>query len=220
MRLVVLAAWVAAGVAQADNPWHSLPLVAHRKVETSEPMRTGDVVSTAQVVELAMSPTEATRWVLERLRASHLYVPPVDTRAQLPGAPQLTGFDPATGRSYTAIFVGPAKAKTATVILGTSERRPEAGAHVAPVPERAAHVVTTRNEASALTVFQTPLTGDEVKAFYAEQLPKLGWRAVDTGWARPGETLTLGIQQRGAKVSDVVLQHAWAAPAGAQQVAR
>ena len=111
--------------------------------------------------------------------------------------PTLTAVDPLERRSYTVIFQGNADGTT-TLILGEANHavRVAEDGELAPLFPGAANVLRSAHEGGRLEAYEAKnTTPSEVRAFYAEVLPKLGWRPDGDDAYRRGkdEELTLNV---------------------------
>jgi hypothetical protein len=110
--------------------------------------------------------------------------------------PTLTALDPLQRRSYTVVFQ-PNPDGTTTLILGEANHavRIAADGALAPLFPGAANVFRSAHEGGRLEAYEARATASEVRAFYAEVLPKLGWQPDgDEGYRRgKDEELTLSV---------------------------
>ncbi len=123
---------------------------------------------------------------LESFKRQKMYIEPGQAYDRM-----LTGVDPQSITTYTVVLQPNSPGYT-TVILGESrplERKPrEAGG--LPVPEKARTALPVQFEDYTLLSFTVGDTVEAVKAFYAVELPRRGYRPMSDGtWVKPGEVL-------------------------------
>ena len=123
-----------------------------------------------------------------------LWVPPPP---KLIREPLLTALDPLERRSYTVIFQAN-RDGTTTLILGEANHavRVAAAGELAPLFPGAQKVLRSAHEGGALEAYEAKGSEAEVKAFYAEVLPRLGWKAGEEPetYRRQSEELTVQVK--------------------------
>lgn len=191
----------------AVDPFAGLPGVV-AEVPMHGGQETMGIPVQARAVRTTLKPLEAFAWVHQRFKDAQLYIPPESTTPQLHGAPQITGYDHPSRRSYTAIFLANPD-HTTTVIAGTADLRakPKASTGDLPVAPGASSLVTTSSESGRAVTYQVPLAREQVDAFYVKALEAEGWkRETPSGtWLRAGKALTVRVQAKTGAPSTVVL---------------
>jgi len=193
VRAAALALALFAGVALAEDPFEGLPQVVS-SVPMSSPVDASGIAVEARAVRTRLAPDDAFRWLLKRFTHVGLYVPPEASQPQLHGAPQLTGYDPAARRSYTAIFLKNAD-RTTTLLLGTADlsKPPRPNTAELPVMPGARGVVTTRSEGGQVVSYAVGEGREKVEAFHAGALRAAGWAKDEASgtWSKAGRSLTV-----------------------------
>ena len=130
--------------------------------------------------------------------AAGLYLPPARHSPQLTAAPQLTGYDPETKVAYTVFFqVNPDRTTTALFTEAAMDDQLRATEKVtfAPMMPAATQVLLSHTEGMHAVAYRVKATATEVSAFYAEAVPKAGFKKTGEGrWATQDEVLQLFVR--------------------------
>lgn len=163
----------------------------------------------ARAYRVKMTPDETLRWVDAAFRRANLYIPKPGNRTQLAGAPQLTGYDHPSRRSYTAIFKANPDGTT-TLIAGTADLSKPAWLNVAsavPTLPGATGVTEASSENGLTLTYLVKAAAAEVEAFYGDVLPKAGFVRDGDGaaWLKNGQRLEVTQAARGKEQRSVVI---------------
>lgn len=201
--------WAAAAQAgDLKDPFANLPGVIE-SVPVAGELSSMGVPVLAKTVRTRLTPEEALRWVAASFRKEDLYIPRPDAQFQLQGAPQLTGYDPKTRRTYTAIFKQNADGTT-TVVLGTADVSktmvPRASTSL-PVFPGATQAVEAQQEGGSSVSYVAAATRAELDSFYGDVLGTAGWTRDERlqGWVKAGQLLTVTQTPRGDGKSSVAV---------------
>lgn len=192
----------------ALDPFAGLPGVV-AEVPMHGGQETMGIPVQARALRTTLKPLEAFAWVHKSFKDAQLYIPAEITTPQLHGAPQLTGYDHPSRRSYTAIFLANPD-HTTTIIAGTADLRakPKASTGELPIAPGAASLVTSSSESGRAITYQVESQPEVVQAFYEKALEAQGWKreAVSGTWLRQGKALTIRVQPKAGAPTTVVLQ--------------
>jgi hypothetical protein len=201
---------VAASMGQAvpSDPFAGMPGIEQAVPVSGELSSMGAPVS-ARAWKVKLAPDAAIAWVIDAYRRAGLYVPGASGQFQVAGAPQLTGYDHAARRSYTAIFRPAGKGHT-LIITGTADLSGEGWAKpvasALPALPGAVGPLESRSEGTTQLAYGVRATPVEVDDFYRQVLPAAGWAASEPGtWVRRGEQLTVTHAPRGPTEQGVVV---------------
>lgn len=201
--LILVALLGADGGTGLIDPFRDLPEVTSM-VPLAGELQSMGVPVMARAVRTKLSPQLAQRWVVGSFRRHGLYIPPPERQYQLQGAPQVTGYDPVSRRTYTALFKDNGDG-SATVVCGTADLTNEDWAKGTramdpatslPLFPAAQQVVESKLEGARSVSYLAQATATEVTSFYAEVLGSAGWAKADEGWTK-GTRLILVQQTKG-----------------------
>lgn len=191
----------------AIDPFEGMPNVQLEVPVTGELQSNGTKVE-ARAYRVKLKPHEAWAWVLQSFKRHDLFIPRAKNRGEIIGAPQLTGYDHPTRKSYTAIFKDNGDGTT-TVIAGRADL---AGGwtkekSTMPTLPGATEIAEASSESGLTMTYLVKATAEEVEAFYAEVLTKNGFKRSEEhkGWLKSGQLLELTHSARSAGLRSVAL---------------
>ncbi len=194
MTLALALLWAARAL--AADPFGEIPGVVE-EVPVDGPLSSNGVDVRAKAVRSTAPPREVLAAISKSFRKAGLFIPPPQEQFELVTAPQLTGYDAAAKRSYTAIFKPDGKGTL--VILGTADLAPrEKAAPLLPRFPGATDAVESSSEGGRVLSYRVAATAKEVQRFYADVLRSAGWAWREEGerWELGGRALTVKAQPR------------------------
>jgi hypothetical protein len=182
--LAIAAALAVLGAAPAKAPaapppapfaWPTPDLI--EAVDVQGPMSAEGIPLRLHAVKLKHTLEELAPLYLRAFKQAGFYVPPREHQVDLYRDPSLTALDTRKFISYTAIFQKNPDGTT-TVILGEAnlaQAKPSPSPPGLPMFEGASHVSNVHSEGSLVVSYDAAANPDAVRAFYREQLGKLGF---------------------------------------------
>ncbi len=191
----------------AIDPFEGMPNVQLEVPVTGELQSNGTKVE-ARAYRVKLKPAEAWAWVFQSFKRHDLFIPRAKNRGQISGAPQLTGYDHPTRKSYTAIFKDNGDGTT-TVIAGRADLSGEWTKEKGTMPALpgATDLAEASSESGLTMTYLVKATPEEVEAFYAEVLTKNGFKRSDehNGWLKSGQLLEVTHSARSGGLRSVAL---------------
>jgi hypothetical protein len=155
------------------DPFGEIP-GAVEEVPVDGPMSSAGVGVRAKAVRSTAAPREVLAAISKSFRKAGLFIPPPEEQFELQTAPQLTGYDAAAKRSYTAIFKPDGKGTV--VILGTADlkarEKPEGALPRFP---GGVDAVESAGEGGRVLSYRVSASADDVRRFYGDVLKAAGW---------------------------------------------
>jgi len=193
----MLAALLAcAAPAAAADPFGDIP-GAVEEVPVDGPVYSAGVEVRARAVRSTARPLDVLAAISKSFRKAGLFIPPPKEQFELATAPQLTGYDAAARRSYTAIFKPDGKGTI--VILGSADLSSR-GKPAGELPRfpGAVDAIESNDEGGRVLSYRVTATADDVRKFYGEVLGASGytWSAESKRWEHLGRAVSVTMQRR------------------------
>ncbi len=138
-----------------------------------------------------LSAAEAVAHYAREFERRAMYIPPPVDQVRVQGALQLSAVDPATGDVYMVLAQPRAGGAGAKLLLSVASVRQRSKDQTLPAYPGAKTVLSSSGEGSRSITYAVAASPAEVRAFYADQLPRLGFSPHGEGFASPTETARL-----------------------------
>jgi hypothetical protein len=175
LALTAALAVLGSAPAPAAFAWPTPDLI--ETVEVQGPISAEGIPLRLHAVKLKHTLDELAPLYLRAFKQAGVYVPPREHQVDLFRDPSLTALDTRRFISYTALFQKNPDGTT-TVILGEANlalAKPSKTPPGLPMFRGAAHVSQVHSEGSLVVSYEAAANPEAVRAFYREQLGKLGF---------------------------------------------